>query len=727
KFDEEANEEEIIKENRRIINKLQEDAPHYHTRAMRINYLRTCDLLLPKAKSSSLRTIYRMLTSDVSAAETTDQTKIDERIKIALDLRDPEIAVDLRKAADAITAVDERRHDLIMHLATAISVNDLLRQIEKKCLTRTPIPSAQWLRLQFWPKNPTQLSSLQFTGRLPLKFMVQTHQLCAYHQDTHYASALYRYEKEFAHRCKVREPEFPIAAVERGKKVVVSRETTFAVANYDYTKTGIILSITIICNILESINEDFYTGKVRIGLKDLIFQLSSPLRHATELYNILLTENLTNKPILCLYMDSDPDHHCTYTHVQLSYICLFLALDLDYFVAVRTPPQHSWKNPVEPEKLISKVGTMSEICKIDNENNDFKDDLIESLQALINLICDVFSHQSLKGELFETFNAVSEIEIEKFWEMILLVDDDVPYENFTAADIKQKKCGESSCTICRSPRCSPEDFEQLHCLPDPVPGDDLHYKSFEDIYGIRTTENHRPSLIRSETKTKTSKAKIKHTMPFSPSAAHAKNVGVTVNCTECEKPRLLFSAKKLSEKDKTLLRRFLDTIFYTCSMSFHYICDLAMVVLLEQPEVEVEEENIMSSNEEVNQNNINKEDKPDQFGSESSEEDEPDENEEISSKSAEESDENVEESDTHGEDLIHELFSRVFINDSLSCNANVEKPYYSAGIYSDVCIECGCLNINRPAKNEHPHCSDCGGNSINPKKSSMKAKGNKNK
>ncbi|RHZ74811.1 hypothetical protein Glove_219g66 [Diversispora epigaea] len=37
--------------------KLQANAPHYHTRTMRINYLRICDLLLPKVKPSSLRTI----------------------------------------------------------------------------------------------------------------------------------------------------------------------------------------------------------------------------------------------------------------------------------------------------------------------------------------------------------------------------------------------------------------------------------------------------------------------------------------------------------------------------------------------------------------------------------------------------------------------------------------------------------------------------------------------
>ena len=229
--------------------------------------------------------------------------------------------------------------------------------------------------------------------------MIQIRQLHLHHIDSHYASAIFRYLKELAikfknytwlvflddkHRCKVGEPGFPVAAVERGKRVVVGRDTTFAVTDHDYTKLGIIPSVTMVCNIPESINGDFYTGKVHIGLKDPNFQPSSPLRHATELYDILLKEELVNKPVLCLYTDGGPDHCCTYARVQLSYICLFLVLDLDYFIAVRTPPQHSWKNPVErimsilnlglqsvglmrskmndqSEKLLSKCNTMNEI------------------------------------------------------------------------------------------------------------------------------------------------------------------------------------------------------------------------------------------------------------------------------------------------------------------------------------------------------------------------------
>src|SRR3954449_3683639 len=109
-----------------------------------------------------------MLTGDVSAANTTNDAKVNKRIRLALELGDPEITINLRehrsgtsskydtfwktaaqflagKAADAVTAVDKRRHDTIVHLATAISVNDLLNQIKRECSPETPIPSAQWL------------------------------------------------------------------------------------------------------------------------------------------------------------------------------------------------------------------------------------------------------------------------------------------------------------------------------------------------------------------------------------------------------------------------------------------------------------------------------------------------------------------------------------------------------------------------------------------------------
>ncbi|RIB24657.1 hypothetical protein C2G38_2167980 [Gigaspora rosea] len=296
--------------------------------------------------------------------------------------------------------------------------------IQTPCSPDILIPSAQWFKLLFWPKNTTYKSSIQYTGRLSLKFMVQSRQLRADHPDAHYASALFRYKKEFAikfrnfttlafldnkHQCKISKPGYPIVAVEKGKQVIVNKNVTFAISDHDFTKTGMVPSITMLCSIPKTIDGNFYAGQVNIGLKDPIFQPFSPLCHMTELYDILLIQRIIN-PILCLYIDSGPNHRCTYMQVQLSYICLFLALNLNYLV---TPPQHSWKNPVERvmstlnlglqciglmhtkmnekyEKLIKKTNSMKEIREVAESNPILKEELIKSIQDPISLVCEPF-------------------------------------------------------------------------------------------------------------------------------------------------------------------------------------------------------------------------------------------------------------------------------------------------------------------------------------------------
>ena len=167
-----------------------------------------------------LREMYRQLTGDASAASTESEKEVDERVRQALDLEDADLVVDLRhhnnghpskyepfweaceryieSTIELHVAVDDRRHDCIAHLAIALSVNDLLSEVSKRVGPDVPIPSPQWLRLQFWPKSPTAKSALQYTGRLKVKYMIQQRQLRKYHEDTHYASALFRYQKEMS-------------------------------------------------------------------------------------------------------------------------------------------------------------------------------------------------------------------------------------------------------------------------------------------------------------------------------------------------------------------------------------------------------------------------------------------------------------------------------------------------------------------------------------------------
>ena len=51
-----------------------------------------------------------------------------------------------------------------------------------------------------------------------------------------------------------------------------------------------------------------------------------------------------------------PIHRCTYMSVKLSIIALFLEMDLDCVIALRTAPSNSWANAVERIMSIVNMG-----------------------------------------------------------------------------------------------------------------------------------------------------------------------------------------------------------------------------------------------------------------------------------------------------------------------------------------------------------------------------------
>lgn len=233
---------------------------------------------------------------------------------------------------------------VVTHIASAISVRDLQQQVAARCPPCTAIPSVSWLSLQFWPKTAHTHSKIHYTGRFTVKYMIQARQFRKDHEDAHFAACIFRYQREMAvmfrqnsvfaclddkHRVKVGEPHYPVAAAERGKKVLVSRGTTFEVADHDFTKFSLIPSVSLVANIPQEVTDSWYTGQVLIGLKEGAYEPSSPLRHMAELDGALSKYDLLQgKSILFLYTDGGPDHRLTYLSVKLSLISFFLSLDL---------------------------------------------------------------------------------------------------------------------------------------------------------------------------------------------------------------------------------------------------------------------------------------------------------------------------------------------------------------------------------------------------------------
>ena len=303
-------ETELLQKNASIQQELKTKLPKYHSRAMRREFIHTFGTVT-HAKPAFLTEAYRRLTGDASASDTTEQAEVDSRVAQLLETEDPDLVCDLRVLnegrpetftvlldqqyvqSSVETAVDERRHDtvqgdgdVITHLARALSVRDLHEEVTKQCPPGTPIPSVQLLRYQFWPRKPTAATAKRYKGNLKITFMVQSRQFRHTHIDSHYASALFRYEREFAicyrqfstficqddkHTIKVGEPGCPVAAVDRGKAVLVGLNEKLVVGDHDFTRFSITPSVNFEVNIPETIEETFYHGRVHVGLKDSTF------------------------------------------------------------------------------------------------------------------------------------------------------------------------------------------------------------------------------------------------------------------------------------------------------------------------------------------------------------------------------------------------------------------------------------------------------------------------
>ena len=157
-----ADEAKLVNKHYLIRSELKEKMPIYHSRQMRKAFINTCETFLGNVEKARIHAIYKDLTGDISA----NDEEIDKRVKLMFTINDPRIVTDLRhlnegqpkiydefweyakryiegKANDSVVAIDERRHDIISHIALAISAKDLLEQISKTCPSNVRIPSVQ--------------------------------------------------------------------------------------------------------------------------------------------------------------------------------------------------------------------------------------------------------------------------------------------------------------------------------------------------------------------------------------------------------------------------------------------------------------------------------------------------------------------------------------------------------------------------------------------------------
>ena len=204
---------------------------------------------------------------------------------------------------------------------------------------------------------------------------------------------------------------------------------------------------------------------------------------------------------------------------------------------------------------------------------NFRCSALDSVAHVKSMLVMLLERLELKK--FSSFAPSTEDDIHAMWSGLLIVDSalqkdesltkNLPSKQGLVAFLKHcctrrhysfqiKKCGSDACDICKPINLPKEVFDSLIVLPDPVPCEDGHYKTLEELFGTETDRNHRPSLQKTP--------KRKKTLPFSASVQHIKNVDLMLQCDDCAMWRLLYSKFKLTRKERAeyLLKTFLSLV-----------------------------------------------------------------------------------------------------------------------------------------------------------------------
>ena len=233
------------------------------------------------------------------------------------------------------------------------------------------------------------------------------------------------------------------------------------------------------------------------------------------------------------------------------------------------------------EAEAGKCNSLAALRNATQRMPNFRSAALDSMAHVKSLLITLLERLELKKKKFSTLFPATEDHIDAMWSELLMVDSTLNKdESLTKKELSSKqdlkvflehcctcrhysfqikKCGSLTCTICKPVRLPKEVFDSLHVLPDPVPGEDGHYKSFENLLGTKTDERHRPSLQRTP--------KRKKTLPFSASVQHVKNVDLMLQCDECGMWRLLYSKLKLTKKERADLEVAVEDVSFSCGAS----------------------------------------------------------------------------------------------------------------------------------------------------------------
>ncbi|KAL7550297.1 hypothetical protein ACHAWF_013536 [Thalassiosira exigua] len=278
---------------------------------------------------------------------------------------------------------EERRHSDTMYASRAHSIPNLVK-LAKDALQRRvdggklkempPIPSLEWVRLQFVPNCAHSAAAARFTGLLEMKRAVQSRTLRKEHIDQHWVHAFTGYYLEWLIELKLAyngveffgqddKSKIPIGdkasvpvstGVRSNNKGIVSTGDNVGLKalDHDFHVGNGIPSVTLRCNIPKDITGSFFIGdeqghgQIFVTMRDAIFDPSEIFDHCAQLIDAIRSKGLS-PTVLVLQTDGGPDHSLKRVAVKLALTALFKELNLDRLVVLRCAPNGSASDIVE--------------------------------------------------------------------------------------------------------------------------------------------------------------------------------------------------------------------------------------------------------------------------------------------------------------------------------------------------------------------------------------------
>ena len=410
------------------------------------------------------------------------------------------------------------------------------------------------------------------------------------HQYSHYVSAILQYAKaftvEFSSYCQY---------------ISVDDKAIIPVGEPDC----LVASVAFFVTTPEQSCDSFFDGQAFVTLKDKVTQPSSALHHATELTELIQINYPSVKPVMVLVSDGGPDHHLTFKSVQVANLCMFMALDLDMLVCVRTCPYQSWQNIAERvmstlnfdlqnvslarssmtepfESLVRNKNTMQNIRDAIQKKSELGGAIRDSMVHTKIVLGDRFQSMKIKGMGIKLGLPAQDDDIDELFSQSTFIEPNLDRNKLRKEDLKDakslhsffskhchcshyvfqiRKCTDESCYYCSKhpPRLPKEVFEKLSFLPLPLSDRSKeHYQKFSDLFRKPPDCSDRPSCEL----TVSDEAKKKD-KDYRSTLVKAK-VRAIISCEECKKPRCIYANSRLSSQEEVCVKRMKEAKTYIC-------------------------------------------------------------------------------------------------------------------------------------------------------------------